>query len=411
MSAVRATLLLILIFLSCNSLRAQVDNVNPKVNIIGGETYYLHKVKSGQQIEAIAKAYYTEAKIISDANPDVVKGLTPGMELRIPCSFESYDAMSKLKVKQQKAEPQLVESRPPEPVAPPTGTSKKQVTPLEEAVSLIDSEKPREEEPEITEESEPIVEEPISYPVATPVAQVAEEEQEPADLVNEEAELEDLSKSITESLEALKKIREQLEAPVEEEAPKDDMPDIPASDRLSELLFLEQVMGDFFAPDSSDTALHIKEYFFVTADAAGNPTELKDERTETNENTNIIELDALKGIRFDGVKEAGLTGSPQPIGLNLDASKYAYSLKIKKKRIRYYRTSFFVEHMKSDHPHFDLIRKAADSEGKRGRCELIIYDGTMSASLHKAFEYNPFAEKDKTLKEQRFIEIQHMEFE
>lgn len=447
MRLAQATLLILLVLFS-RVLLAQVQNVNPKVNIIGGETYYVHTVLAGQEIEAIAKAYFTDAKSISGANPQVIQGLKPGMELRIPCSLESFDAMSTLKVKEQKTNVQVAESRAPEPKPAPQANrnKKKQVTPIQEALSLIEEPKPEPkpvEKPVVVEQQKPAPEPeqmPVSIPepeaAPAPVAALVEEpveelvevavqqpepvkpaeskEPEPAQEPNSipkngEEGLENLSQSISESLAALKKIREQLEAPAKE--PEVIASDVPVSSRINEMYFLEEVMAEQFAPDSSDTALHLKEYFFVSVDQQGVPRTIEDERTNTNENTQLIALDRLKDIRFAAMQEKGLVGDKEAIGLNLDATKYVYDLKVKKKRIRYYRTSFFVEHMKKDHPHFDLIRKAADSEGKRGKCHVVIYDGSMSETLHKRVEYNPFAEQVQVLQEKRFIEIERIEFE
>ena len=379
---------------------AQVSNVNPSINIISGEPYYIHEVLEGQQIEEIASAYYTKPKIIAESNPTIAAGLTPGMELKIPCSFESYDAMSRLDVSEKTKQTPRTESKAPESVATSTPAAQKeqQVTPIQEAVSLIDEEQ---------EQETPATPDELPAPDST---EVAEGE-------NPQESLEELSKSINESLAALRKIREQLEPPADTVADADSnevsapTARLPESSRPSELAFLEQVMDHYFAPDSSDSTLHLREFFFVTIDLQGLPGEVRDERTVTNANTDLLELSELQNIRYDAMRENGLVNTPQPLGLHLDARKHVYRLKIKRKRIRHYDTPRFVEHMKKSHPHFDLIRKAADSEGQRGKCRVIIYDGAMKVTLHQRFEYNPFAEVSGILKELHFTEIEEMVFQ
>lgn len=418
---------------------SQVDNVNPNIKMVNGEPHYKHKVKSGQTIEQIAKAYFTEPKIIGQANPQALQGLKPGMTLVIPCSFESYGAMSEIEYDEEQDEDTqpIIESKEPEPIAqvstPPPAKKKKQMTPLEEAVGLLDEKEGKIEpqpqpQPQLQPQSqlqsqggmeeEEESQEQIQAQTQTveePVVKVEElNEEEAKQLEDNRESLESLSKNIHESLQTLSKIRDQLTNPDssrEEVVPKTEPKVQAAPENLkpfqqSEVAYLEHYMNEQFANAEADSVIELREFFFVKVAPNGMAESLEDERTQTNKNTFDLDVNELRDIRYESILKNAKSDQKVAVGLELAAKRHQYKLKIKRKRIRIYRSALFVEHMKKDHPHFEIIRKAADEQGLRGKCEVIVYDGKIEINRYERFEYNPFAKKVGTLdqKDFRYVE-------
>ena len=61
----------------------EVERSDNKV-ILGGKVYYIHVVKPGQTLYAIAKAYNISQKEITLENPGAVSGIRIGQALKIP---------------------------------------------------------------------------------------------------------------------------------------------------------------------------------------------------------------------------------------------------------------------------------------------------------------------------------------
>lgn len=79
--------LILALFVLCSGLYAQdpvpVERSSNKV-ILEGTVYYIHVVKPGQTLFAIAKAYGISQKEIAVENPGVISGLQMGQALKIP---------------------------------------------------------------------------------------------------------------------------------------------------------------------------------------------------------------------------------------------------------------------------------------------------------------------------------------
>jgi len=427
------------ICLVCQGSFAQsISNVNPTINLLDGGAYYIHEVLDGQEIEAISAAYYCEISEIVKSNPDIKLGLKAGMKLKIPYSDESLEAMSKSVVSTSvlsDVTPKAIESKPARTPATPILPQKKQTiipktqTPMQEAVALLDGfdeptpevpvvavEPPKEEATElenpvvveeepIAEEEEPATVEQKPVPkveTSTPVVKVDEvEEEQPEDLV-------DLSKSIRESLSTLEKMKKALTGePVEEEMVT---PRNLEGDEVFAINFLQDRLDERLAQDSSIQEFYLKEYFMARIDPAGQIISLRDERTITNKNTQDLVIEDVAGLYLKSYPQLSNKTGETAIGLNANVQVFHYKLKVKKNKIRVYKEQMYVEHLPKDHPHYVMIITEAKMRDQFGKCEVTIVDGTLSTARYQQFEYNPFAELNTIIDEEKVLEIVSMNF-
>jgi len=353
--------------------QAPVINVNSSIKVIKGEAYYIHTVLEGQQVEDIAAAYYTQVSEILRANPEIRTGLVTGMKLKIPYSDASLEAMGKA-------------------AASAPAPAPKAAAPVEEPAKPVKKESP------------------------------------PAETKAEPATLEALSKNVNESLENLEKIRESLEQLPEPEpekvAPAEPQKQVeiltrqlaaeplesprPARSSGSVSGLLDQYELRFFAGHPDDSIFYLKEYFFADIDAQGRIVTVEDQRTVTNKNTLFIGLAELSGLTLDNYRPAG----PQEkvaLGAETEVRRYPYRVKIKRKKVRVYRSPMFVEYLPKDHPHAVAILKAAQEAGVRGKADLIVYAGVKKINLYQPFEYNPFGTVRQTLVEQPILRVTGLE--
>lgn len=472
-----------------------ITNVNPSISIIGGEPFYKHKVLEGQTIEAIAEAYYTTPKDIAAVNPGIITGIKAGMKLKVPYTDESLAAMSgqpaaapkpkeAVVVKRTDVQPSTQpQSQPPPPkqTAPRPKPKSSQVTPLQEAVTLLEEEEPETEPAEIPVEPQEETQEPEPAPEETPVKPQEEiQEPEPKEEPVEEAETEDpveeaetapvseidtttsttttkqeavaepeieevnaapgaeevedepevaeeapaesaadepelimdlnqLSEDVQESLESLKKIREVLESPADQAVQDEPEPVDPKTARFMSD-FLDEQFTQFFDSNATDSMFHLREYFFANIDQYGRIGGLKDERTETNKNTRMLNMSELNGVVLDVYEVPNGEDDRVALGIEVDVMRYEYDLKVKRKKVRLYESTMYVEHLAADHPHTRLILDKASEMGERGRCKVVLLDGKKSVSMHRPFEYNPFGNKAKSLLERPVLRIEQMDF-
>lgn len=429
------------ICLSCQGTFAQsITNVNPTINLLNGGAYYLHEVLDGQEIEAISAAYYCDISEIVKANPDIKLGLRTGMKLKIPYSDESLEPMSKSSVTTSvlsDVSPKAMEAKPAKTPATPILPQKKQTiipksqTPMQEAVALLDGfdepateapktpvakpEPPKEEALEVKKpvvvEEEPIVEEekpvaveqkpePKPEPIPAPKVDEVEEEQ-PEDLV-------DLSKSIRESLSTLEKMKKALAGePIEEEVVTPRNLD---GDEEFALSFLQDRLDERLAQDSSIQEFYLKEYFMARIDPSGQIISLRDERTVTNKNTQDLVIEDVAGLYLKSYPKLTDKTGESAIGLNANVQVFHYKLKVKKNKIRVYKAQMYVEHLPKDHPHYAMIMTEAKMRDQFGKCEVTIVDGTLSTARYQQFEYNPFAELNTIIDEEKVLDIVSMNF-
>jgi hypothetical protein len=421
------------------SFAQSISNVNPTINLLDGGAYYIHEVLDGQEIEAISASYYCEISEIVKSNPEIKLGLKAGMKLKIPYSDESLEAMSKSAVSGSvlgDVTPKAIESKPARTPATPILPQKKQTiipkpqTPMQEAVALLDGfdeptpeapvakvEPPKEEVKEIAkpalkeEKPEVAVEEkPEPKPVPAPKIEAPklvvevdeiEEEEQPEDLV-------DLGKSIRESLSTLEKMKKALSGePVEEEVVTPRNLD---GDEVFAINFLQDRLDERLAQDSSIKQFYLKEYFMARVDPAGQIISLRDERTITNKNTQDLVIEDVAGLYLKSYPQLSNKTAETAIGLNANVQVFHYMLKVKKNKIRVYKEQMYVEHLPKEHPHYAMIMTEAKIRDQFGKCEVLLVDGTLSTARYQQFEYNPFAELNTLIDEEKVLEIVSMKF-
>jgi len=83
-------LLSFLFILVAGTLLAQTVEVSKKRTTINGKTYFVHKVKKGQTLYSISKAYGVEVNDIVFENPGLLDGIQKGQILHIP--VKTHDA-------------------------------------------------------------------------------------------------------------------------------------------------------------------------------------------------------------------------------------------------------------------------------------------------------------------------------
>lgn len=431
----------------------------------------MHEVLSGQEIEDIAKAYYAPIADILKENPEIRTGLKPGMALRIPYTDESLEAMTNDKSSAEvlsDVTPKKLEEKPDRvpatPILPQKQPEKpKSQTPIQEAVSLLnfDEEKPEVEEVEepmveevkkqveeiVEEESQPelepeIITEPEPEKVEEPISEIKEEvveeikeelpvapvvvekpieekkrttrrvniEPDPdakPQSLEDKAELADLTESIRESLSTLEKMKKALAGEAIEEAAID-------SDRMGEeqyaLDFLKEKLNERLVIDSGLHEFYLKEYFMAQVDPNGVIISLRDERTITNQNTQDLVIQDVAGLKLRNYQKLDEKTGETAIGLNADVTIYHYELKVKKKKIRIYNDDMFVEYLDKDHPHYEMIRAKAEELDEKGKCDVVIADGTLGTARYGKVEYNPFGEQKDVIDEEEVLRLISIEF-
>lgn len=418
-----------------------ISNVNPTINLLDGGAYYIHEVLEGQEIEAIAAAYFAEIPEIIKANPEIRTGLKVGMKLKIPFTDESLAMMSQKEISTSiltEVQPKKIEQKPNRvpatPVLPQKQTPKPaNQSPMQEAVSLLDEAMNKPAETTEIESKTEVIQPPMEeFPVETVEENVKEELQVSEDkivvpetvtkdeILEEESpkaeepktlsqpELSDLSERIKESLSTLEMMKKALEVgptgvPVVELA--DD------ADHYFAMDFLEDHLKERFDSDSSMLEFYIKEYFTARIDPNGVIVSLRDERTETNANTQDLNIEEVADLTLYSYPNVQNKLAETALGLNADVKVYQYQLKIKKNGIKVYKESVNAEDLKKDHIHYEMIMEEAAKQGKLGKCEVIIWDGFIYTARYKRVEYNPFAEMTDVIDERRIQRIVKMKFQ
>lgn len=409
----------------------QITNVNATISIINGEPFYIHQVLEGQTIEAIAAAYYVEEKAIGQANTGIIAGIKPGIELKIPYTDASSEALSRQSSQVRPSQEKIIkrtESQEPKPVVTKPAPKPTQVTPLQEAVTLLDEEKPapepleevvvQEELPEEAAEPEAAAMEPVAEPEFVEAQASEPKEPEPTVTDPDTAEqpelimdLDQLSREISESLQSLQEIKKVLETPEGEEAGSVEPEPVDMATARFVNPFLDSYMHQFFDTAKVDSIFHLREYFFATVDRYGRITALEDERTVTNENTSYLNMDAMEGLVLDAYEIPEDNASEQvALGIEIDVQRYTYKLKVKRKKVRVYESALYVQYLPKDHPHTHAILEKAREMGERGKCQVVLLDGVKRVSTFKRFEYNPFGERAHTLIAHPVMRIEQMNF-
>lgn len=382
--------------------------VNRTIKVIGGEPFYIHTVEQGQTLSAIAAAYYTDINSIKQANPECAETPAEATKLKIPYSDASGDALSKpqtIQVYTASTSYAKAQSEMPE-TAPQPKNEKKQtpitepasIQPLEEAAQLL--------EMEANEQATPA---PV---IAETTSVAAIEEPAPVSTAETQALLGDLSllsESINQSMANLAKMKETLLVnPEQVQRDQQLLADTAQGELLSH--FIEQSSMTFFQENSAASTYYIKEYFFTRILSNGLIAGVEDGRTTMNKNTYLIDMDQLIGKQIDGWEK--LASEPSKIALSIDArtDRHTYQVKVKSKKVRVYRTPFFVEYFAPDDPHGLAILNEAKRLDKKGKATVELRDGYQRISLMEPFEFNPFGQEKTPLFEQKFTTVSSLTF-
>ncbi|NCG31005.1 MAG: hypothetical protein GWP27_11145 [Bacteroidetes bacterium] len=351
------------IFLCSQFSQGQVANINSSIKVIGSEAFYMHEILEGQEIEMISEAYGADIPAILASNPKIRTGIKPGMILKVPFAVGSAERMSKI---------------------PPPDTSRAN-SPIQEAVRLLQDEATKQQVSETKTKVD-------DSPGETELAQLAA-----------------LSQSISEGLSALTELKSVIEeTPTEKEA--DAKPTVSSEPYMAEAKggigdFLDQFATSYLGKNDTCSSLTLKEYFIIRLNEQGQITNVKDERTETNENSMYLNPEEVKGHLLIANEEV-LKNKILPLGLHYQARRISYSLKVKKTRLRVFNDPLYVEHMAQESKHNTLLRQYAIDNGISGKCDATIVETKRFVSFQNAFEYNPFGLTDTLIlvKDSAYVE-------
>ena len=350
----------------------EINNINPVIKIIVGEPFYIHKVLEGQTLEAIASVYNANIEAIKKENPSLTGPLITRINIRIPYTDESAAKMMEVAAEMGLAETVGTKNK---------RNDNKGKAPIEEALELM------------------------------------EEKDEPQPKANHElnkeqlALLSELSKTLEEGLNDLEVLHEEIdEKPVldkdgfqkEELRIADskepfEIKNTPISgvidDRLE--LFMRE----------SDQSLLLKEYFLLRINPDGVVTNIRDERSETNQNTHLLDMNELKG-RFIADSSESFKGMIIPIGINAEVNRVKFSVKVKKGKVKIIDNTFPSEFEPSRADYIALIINTKPVETLRGKFKVTILDGETFISIHDKFEYNPFGIISTTMDDKKLLELE-----
>ncbi|MEX2596071.1 MAG: LysM domain-containing protein [Salibacteraceae bacterium] len=347
----RLHLMFLFLILALPGSAQEVKNLNPKISIIGGNAYYTHTVLQGQGLESIAKAYHASEKEIFLANPDLKGDPEVNTYLLIPYSEASSDKMSAFDLK----------------LDSPVNTINDFKTPSQEAQSL-----------ELERNAKPQI--------------------EPDEL----DELSDLSASLKEGLNQLDSLKEGIEkkpfltddglpkhSPVTAFVTKKPVRFVVDSNKTLSIL-LDSILHLMLTGQHPDGAnAYLKEYFLIRINDEGIITNVRDERTETNENTRFIEPNSLKGyLLTDSLNK--LDRQFIPIGFVINIKRDTHLVRFKKYGIK----------MKSSSVSSDIEAGIFDFGSERllrGRHRVYVFQYHCYLATYRKFEYNPFGSIDQKL--------------
>lgn len=337
------TTLFILIFLNAGTWAQVIENLDPTVHIVGGEPFFIHIVAQGQNISAVSEAYAADPTQIRLNNKALNEPLSEGDSVRIPVSERSIDAMQKhLEIRIMKE--RMVTKR--------LRTAAKNSQNKNDSVAMSKSEM---------------------------------------------MALEALSGALRETLANLQSAEKTIqEKPMADSngfplagghVPDDGQTTIIKKTPLSALV---RLVSDSLTQDSREGFI-LREYFLVRSDKNGVITNVRDERTSTNSNTNFINPDRLVGYVINDTAQR-LYGKIVALGLNAEAVKTHYDLKVKslgkvKIAVEGHRKSKLSE----SHPHYHEIIAFLRSAEASGELKITVINTREWISIHDQYEYNPFA--------------------
>ena len=350
----------------------EINNINPVIKIVVGEPFYIHEVLEGQTLEAIASAYNANIESIKKENPALTDPLITRINIRIPYTDESAAKMMEVAADMGLAETIGTKTKRSE---------KRSKAPLEEAVDLLE----KEEEPK---------------PKTNP------------DLNEEQlALLSELSKTLEEGLNDLEVLHEEIdEKPVlDKDGFQKDELRIADSKEAFEIKNepISGVIDDRLAlfKKEEDKSLKLKEYFLLRINPDGVVTNVRDERSETNQNTNLLDMNELKG-RFIADSSESFKGMIIPIGINAEVNRVTFEVKVKKGKVKIIDKTFPSDFEASRTEYIELIMSSKPVETLRGKFKVIILDGETFISIHDKFECNPFGIISATMDDRKLLELE-----
>lgn len=350
----------------------EVNNINPVIKIVVGEPFYIHEVLEGQTLEAIASAYNANIESIKKENPALTDPLITRINIRIPYTDESAAKMMEVAAEMGLAETIGTKTK---------RSDKKSKAPLEEAVELLE----KEEEPK-----------PKTNPDLNEV---------------QLSLLSELSKTLEEGLNDLEVLYEEIdEKPVlDKDGFQKDELRIADSKEGFEIKNepISGVIDDHLAlfKKEEDKSLILKEYFLLRINPDGVVTNVRDERSETNQNTNLLDMNELKG-RFIADSSESFKGMIIPIGINAEVNRISFEVKVKKGKVKIIDKTFPSDFEASRTEFIELIINSKPVETLRGKFKVTILDGETFISIHDKFEYNPFGIISATMDDKKFLELE-----
>jgi hypothetical protein len=222
------------------------------------------------------------------------------------------------------------------------------------------------------------------------------------------AELNQLSQSIAESLANLAKLRASIENPedVDSDEPLDDQ----FADEVLMSDFLEEQFTQYFETDEEGKPYVLKEYFMVNINRYGRLSNIRDERTLSNNNTHVLDLESLSGLSFEEYPSIGSPDLDVPLGITMELTAYEYEVKIDGDKMKLLKSPQGFKQFPKDHPHEEPIMKSANNSGQSGKANVVIIDGNKEIATFKKFEYNPFGQVNEVLSNEHILRVQKMEF-
>jgi len=350
----------------------EINNVNPVIKIVVGEPFYIHEVLEGQTLEAIASAYNANIEAIKKENPTLTDPLITRINIRIPYTDESAAKMMEVAAEMGLAETIGTKTK---------RSNKRKKAPMEEALELLEKE----------EELKPKVN---------------------PDLNEEQlAILSERSKTLEERLNDLEVLHEEIdEKPVlDEDGFQKDELRIADSKEGVEIKNepISAVIYDRLAlfKKEGDQSLLLKEYFLLRINPDGVVTNVRDERSETNQNTNLLDMNELKG-RFIADSSEPFKGMIIPIGINATVNRIRFEVKVKKGKVKIINKTFPSEFESSRAVYIELIINSKPVETLRAKFKVTILDGETFISIHDKFEYNPFGIISATMGDKKLLELE-----
>ncbi|GAB4380518.1 MAG: hypothetical protein Kow0075_11850 [Salibacteraceae bacterium] len=363
-------------------LAGQVENADYTIRIIRGEPYYRHTVLPGQSLEHIAKAYYTTTEALLEANPNAREGMNGGEVLLIPFTDESAEAAASLNShKNQGAEISPPDSRPKT-----VWSNTAQPEPVPQAVRLV-------EESLQTQAQQPA----MRADLKTPESDSAIVDPDASEMLES---LKAIAGNLNSSLANLSTLRQLVQGEEGADPNQYHQHDAPPDSAANVLFWSFIDLTDSFSTDSS---ISLSEYFFVMINPRGEITNIKDERTITNNNTCFLDYSKFRGTYLNGA-EGIKPYKIHPVAFYAEYRIDEHLIRSKSGRLFRCRGKKCKDEILPEDSLSEL--NALEELAEKGVYLVTIKRAVYKISLRKPFEYNPFALEGETLFEKQIESIE-----